>query len=800
MHARAALANVSPLARRLLTPLAAILLVLCAVALAVSVYVARYSAAGQLEDRADAVARAYGDGDGRAQARQLARALDAEIALSRGGKAPEARPATETFEYPLRSRSGEEALLVMVPSSAVGEATRTALLLTGLALLGLLLGALLATRALVAKHVTTPLRDLRSDLDRAAAADTPKVPRPHGAREMREVFNALGRLVQSISARQAELETRAATDPVTKLPSRQRFHEALAVEIERARRAGGPMTLAKVDVDGLAAIRDELGEPAGEDVLRKVADALRGSLRGTDFLARLGTDHFGLILAGADAEAALLVIERAREEVAACDATARLSASAGYACFPADASDSATLLQEADGALAWANREGGDTSRRYEAERVMLSPTQEQSAELEEMLSLEHPIQTVFQPVVSLASGRIHGYEALARFPQSPERGPLAWFTQAYRCGYGPRLEARAVEAALATSDRPEGTFLSVNLSPEALCSPQVQAVLPDDLSDLVIEITEQEPVVDEAALQEALTEVRRRGGRVAVDDAGAGYAGLRQVMNVHPDLIKLDRSLVEGVDSDLAKAALIDSLVRFARRTGAEVCAEGIERVEELRTLADLDVTYGQGYVLARPARAWPLVAFDVAGPLLRRSLRTGTSLATDTGTEADGDRRLEQVVERLSEIHSLTGLDEGLRLIAAELGGHEAALLRYEGAGDQLEAVSHHAWMKSGERIDLAGYGTSREVLTSREVVQVLFSDGSAEMGELALLGTSGYRALLIAPVVSHGQSLGVLQVFGREERPWSRSDANRARILAYQLGSVVEGLSGREPIAAT
>jgi EAL domain-containing protein (putative c-di-GMP-specific phosphodiesterase class I) len=146
------------------------------------------------------------------------------------------------------------------------------------------------------------------------------------------------------------------------------------------------------------------------------------------------------------------------------------------------------------------------------------------------------------------------------------------------------------------------------------LGSAEVRDALPTNLEGIVIEITEGERVLDVAELQDHLDPLRSRGARVAVDDAGEGYAGLQQVMRMRADVIKLDRALVADVHSDPAKIALIGSLVHFARSTGASICAEGIETLDELRVLIHLGVATGQGWVFARPGEAWPTVNPEAA------------------------------------------------------------------------------------------------------------------------------------------------------------------------------------------
>jgi EAL domain-containing protein (putative c-di-GMP-specific phosphodiesterase class I) len=217
------------------------------------------------------------------------------------------------------------------------------------------------------------------------------------------------------------------------------------------------------------------------------------------------------------------------------------------------------------------------------------------------------------------------GFEALSRFNTEKQRSPDAWFNQAARCGRGLALEMAAINAALAGArSRPSGTYLSLNFSPSALGSPKLMSILPRNMSDIVIEVTEHELAADDAGLEEGLARMRARGARIAVDDAGAGYAGLNQVMRVQPDLIKLDRSLIEGVHSDSAKSALVEFFVMFARRVGAAVCTEGIETLDELRTLINLGVTYGQGFLLGRPGEPWVQVSPEISRALATGALRT--------------------------------------------------------------------------------------------------------------------------------------------------------------------------------
>lgn len=212
----------------------------------------------------------------------------------------------------------------------------------------------------------------------------------------------------------------------------------------------------------------------------------------------------------------------------------------------------------------------------------------------------------VFQPIVDLERAVVVGHEMLSRFDGPPHAGPDRWFAVADRIGVGPSLHGRVVRHGLEQlATLPRDTFLTVNLNPNVVIAPEVAALLDDatSLSPLVIELTEQKVSADPTAMLALLARARRNGAMIAIDDAGAGYAGLQALLAVRPQLVKLDRSLVHTVDRDPARAALVEVLGEFVGRLDGWVLAEGIETLAELRACVDLGVPLGQGYVLGRPS-----------------------------------------------------------------------------------------------------------------------------------------------------------------------------------------------------
>lgn len=212
-----------------------------------------------------------------------------------------------------------------------------------------------------------------------------------------------------------------------------------------------------------------------------------------------------------------------------------------------------------------------------------------------------HP---VFQPVYALADGRLIAVEALTRFDAEPARSPDRWFAAAERAGLGRDLEIAAIEAALAaTRDLPDDVVLSVNASPATLGDARLlDLVRAHPRRQMVVEITEHAVVEDYHLLRGTVGQLRELGVRIAVDDAGAGIASLRHIVQLGPETIKLDISLTQGVGSSPLRRALASSLIEFAQHTGAQLVVEGIEEEADLTTWTAMGAHAAQGYLVGRP------------------------------------------------------------------------------------------------------------------------------------------------------------------------------------------------------
>lgn len=210
----------------------------------------------------------------------------------------------------------------------------------------------------------------------------------------------------------------------------------------------------------------------------------------------------------------------------------------------------------------------------------------------------------VWQPIVEISSGRMIAVESLARFPREPHATPPGWFDEAASVNLTGELEMRTIVKGLEVLKvLPDDAYVACNCSAAAILS--AGGITPFrglPMERIVLEITEHDVIEDYAALANLIAPLRQQGLRVAVDDAGAGYASFRHILRLRPDLIKLDMSLTRDIDCDIGRRSLALALVRFAREIDSTLVAEGVETQAELDTLADIGVTLAQGFFLHRP------------------------------------------------------------------------------------------------------------------------------------------------------------------------------------------------------
>ncbi len=240
-----------------------------------------------------------------------------------------------------------------------------------------------------------------------------------------------------------------------------------------------------------------------------------------------------------------------------------------------------------------------EIGREIEAAKI----TSDKRERIESIIEKEQ-MSIAYQPIWRLAHDRPIGFECLARIAAEPRQSPDKWFAEAADAGLDTMLELAAIERGLTALEAfPSDVYVAVNVSPKTILSADLLNLLSGMPAErIVLEITEHAHVEDYDALLGALQPLRKNGMRLAVDDAGAGYSGLQHILQIRPDLIKLDMTLTRHINLDPARKALASALVAFARDTGSRIIAEGVETASELDTLRGIGIEKAQGYFLGRP------------------------------------------------------------------------------------------------------------------------------------------------------------------------------------------------------
>lgn len=242
-------------------------------------------------------------------------------------------------------------------------------------------------------------------------------------------------------------------------------------------------------------------------------------------------------------------------------------------------------------------------AHRLDQERTAWQRVQDKAARIDAAIMDKQP-RIVYQPIYDVDTGTVAGVECLSRFYKGQRATPAEWFKEAVDAGLGPSLEQWAMEKALAGMPQmPSHVFFAINGSREFISSGLLEPTLEGhDLTRVVLEVTERAAVADDTTVLDHLQPLRQRGLRIALDNAGAGHASMRDILHLRPDQIKLDISLVHDIDQDASHRALAAALSTFAHDIGSDVVAEGVETLAELRVLQGMGVDRVQGYLLSHP------------------------------------------------------------------------------------------------------------------------------------------------------------------------------------------------------
>jgi diguanylate cyclase (GGDEF)-like protein len=420
----------------------------------------------------------------------------------------------------------------------------------------------------------------------------------------------------------------ALRDELTGLASRSTFLRALDAALE----AGFPFAVVFLDLDHFKRINDTLGHGAGDDLLRQVATRVAGVLRPADLVARLGGDELAILVSGADTGAAARLAERVRDAIVPAfrlgDHERHVSASVGWRCWPAcdgDDADAEALLRDADAAMYQAKDGGRNRVAAY---------SDELRRALVERVELEHALRDAlaadaltlhYQPIVDLGSGIATGVEALLRWPGGPPPGefiPVAEETGLIvEIG---RWVVRHACAQLAEWERDHSVrdlTMTVNVSPLQLQDPrfpqQVATAARDagiDPARICLEFTESAVLEPEADTNAGLQMLKDLGIFLAIDDFGVERSSLSRLKRVPVEVLKVDRSFIDGLGTDPDDSAIVASILSLAHAMGLHVVAEGVETRAQADELLALGCNTGQGWLFARAMAPDEVVAHIAA------------------------------------------------------------------------------------------------------------------------------------------------------------------------------------------
>ena len=415
-------------------------------------------------------------------------------------------------------------------------------------------------------------------------------------------------------------------DGLTGLGNHRSFQEELDRQLDLFRRHQVPVALLLIDLDDLKVVNDGEGHPAGDRLLVGMANAIRDALRYGDRAFRIGGDEFAVILPHTDASDALIAANRLRHFCLRPAAGDRIIPfSGGISSVPQLAADRNEVFRQADAALYRCKRNGRGTVAIYDPDRDQVPDESSGHGAITAVRDVVRArnLTPVYQPIVDLRDGSVLGFEGLIRPGASaPFANPGQLFAAAAAAGRTVELDLACFEVVAAGSrDINTDQVLTINLSPQTLevqdfnASWLLEVLARYEISPgrVIVELTEREAITDIELLRRNVAALQHAGVRLAADDVGAGNAGLRLLSQVRFDIMKIDLSLVQdGAQHDSSRAVL-RSLMDLATRQGAVAIAEGLETAEQLRSLRELGITTGQGYLLGRPGLNLGLASVDI-------------------------------------------------------------------------------------------------------------------------------------------------------------------------------------------
>ncbi len=415
----------------------------------------------------------------------------------------------------------------------------------------------------------------------------------------------------------------ATYDPLTKLYNRRFIVSFAETEVKEALRYNQDLSVIILDIDNFKSVNDTYGHPAGDEVIKKVAEVLRKEIRETDKAGRYGGEEFIVILPNTPSKEALKVAERIRKTVEKSvvpiihegqPLDLKVTVSVGVASLGIHGTSFVDLLQAADLALYESKRNGKNQVRMLSKEDIakIVKEEFEDKMLLEKALD-EDKIIPYFQPILDINSLEVIGYEVLARMENETEiKAAKKFMTSSLKFGIAEKIDEIVQKKAIEIMSKKglKDKYLFFNLSKDYIQNPAKIFKFEEFLfkyrfpSDrIVFEITEEEAISETNVVKEVIRIAKEKNIKFALDDFGTGYSNFIYLRYFDIEILKLDGSLIKNIDKDIDNQIIIEGIAHICRKKGIRLLAEMVETKEELETLREIGIDYVQGYYFGRPS-----------------------------------------------------------------------------------------------------------------------------------------------------------------------------------------------------
>ncbi len=438
------------------------------------------------------------------------------------------------------------------------------------------------------------------------------IPSIRHALERREIKHQLSTVTQELHAMSRRLERLAMVDPLTDLLNRRGLQQALAREIEFLKRDDTGLLVLMINLDNFKQINESMGHAAGDVVLQEISGRLKDTLRVCDYVARIGSDEFVILLPQTRFAEGMWVAEKIRLAIGQSPVSVnsgeavRVTASLGLVNVSRDTPSLDQLLAKNRLLLKTSKREGKNKVA-YENSEELAGLSGSRLEDVRSILQREDRFMALKQPIIDLRQRKPIGYEFLSRSLVSGFETPDHFFRLSMEANILTLVDYHCFKTCVrAGLELEDATCRHLNIFPSTLMDTPVESLIETmgarGGKHYCLEISEQQIIGEPSYLKEPVDALRKAGVQIAIDDVGFGRSCLESLIVLEPDLVKIDKKCVLGIRQDELLRRSLKRLLKVTQSLGCEMVAEGIETFEDLEVLQDLDVLYGQGYLFGRP------------------------------------------------------------------------------------------------------------------------------------------------------------------------------------------------------